>query len=280
MSLKLDAAVVILYHPEKCVIDNIDSYINSVKTLYIVDNSMREHTLLKKLKRYENVKIIHSGSNVGVAQGLNIALDQAYDEGLPWLMTFDQDTSFKEGDMDRFIINLKRIETKKVAIISPLHNEKFIQSNQKNTFVEQEYVMTSANVVNVPIAKQLGGYDTNLFIDEVDHEFCFRLKEKGYRVLQDTSIAVNHILGTPYKHRSKVTLYESSRLYYMIRNYLYLKNLYGTKQTLFFQRRDRYLCTFFIRQILYGKHRIKNVKFLFKGIIDYKKQKFGKLHDE
>ena len=280
MKLKFDAAVVILYHPTKSAIDNIGTYIDSVKTLFIVDNSIREHTHLERLENYSHVKILHSGSNVGIAQGLNIALDKAYSEGLSWLMTFDQDTSFKEGDMDRFIKNFKTIDNKNVAIISPLHNAKLIQYNQENTYVDKEYVMTSANLVNVPIAKQLGGYDENLFIDDVDHEFCFRLKEKGYRVLQDTSVAVNHVLGTPHKYRSKVKLYEASRLYYMVRNYFYLKDLYRTKQTLFFKKRDKYLLKFFLRQILYGKHRIQNIKFLFKGIMDYKKQKFGKLDHE
>lgn len=279
MNLKIDAAVVVLYHPEECVFENVSTYINHVNTLYVIDNSTSEHSLLNRLTAFNNVEILHSGSNLGVAKGLNIALEKASSEQMSWLMTFDQDTSYKANDIDIFIQSFNTLKNDKIAMVSPLHNHELIINNTEEPFVDKVYVMTSANIVNVSIAQKVGGYDEKLFIDEVDHEFCFRLKDNGYAILENTTIAVNHTLGTRYKDNSKIKLYDPIRLYYMMRNYLYLKEKYHSKQTLFFKKRDKYLLKFFANQILYGKQRFQNLKMIFKGIRDYKNHKYGKLID-
>lgn len=140
--------------------------------------------------------------------------------------------------------------------------------------------MTSANLVKVETAREVGGYDENLFIDEVDHAFCFRLKDSGYTILQNISIAVNHSLGTSYKYNAKVKLYDPVRLYYMCRNYLYLKDKYYPKYVSFFKIRDRYLFKFFFNQMIYGKQRVQNLKMILQGLKDYKNKKYGQFIDE
>ena len=280
MNLQIDAAVVILYHPTQSALDNIATYINNVKSLYVIDNSTTENSFLNQLSTFNNVKILHQGSNIGVAKGLNMALEKAYIENYTWMMTFDQDTSYQDKDIDMFMESLIALKDEKIVIVSPLHNKKFIIDNNENSFVEKDYVMTSANAVNVPMAREVGGYDENLFIDEVDHEFCFRLKENGYSILQNNSIAVNHSLGTSYKYNAKIKLYDPVRLYYMARNYLYLKRKYYTKFYSFFKTRDRYLFKFFLNQIIYGEQRLENIKMIFKGVKDYKNQKYGQFIDE
>ena len=90
MNLQIDAAVVILYHPTQSVLDNIATYIKNVKSLYVIDNSTTEHPFLNQLSTFSNVQILHQGSNIGVAKGLNMALEKAYVENHSWLMTFDR----------------------------------------------------------------------------------------------------------------------------------------------------------------------------------------------
>ena len=195
-------------------------------------------------------------------------------------MTLDQDTSFNDGDIDAFFESFYTLNDENIALVSPLHNKKFIINNNERTFIEKDYIMTSANIVNVAMAREVGGYDENLFIDEVDHEFCFRLKENAYTILQNISISVNHSLGTSYKYNAKIKLYDPVRLYYMSRNYLYVKRKYHIKFSSFFKIRDRYLFKFFLNQMIYGEQRFKNIKMIFKEIKDYKNQKYGYFIDE
>ena len=136
--------------------------------------------------------------------------------------------------------------------------------------------MTSGNILNVEKALSINGFDENLFIDEVDHEFCFRTTENRYTILQDYRIAINHTLGI--KTKKGITLYAPIRLYYMIRNYLYLKNKYYKVHRDFFEKRERYLLKFYIKQFIFSKERFKAIKMTYLGISDYKRNKFGRVN--
>lgn len=48
---------------------------------------------------------------------------------------------------------------------------------------EVKLAITSGSILNVTIAKQLGSFDENLFIDEVDSEFCYRAQKMDIRLL-------------------------------------------------------------------------------------------------
>ena len=262
-------AVVILYYPSSDIIHNIQSYIKPLHTLYIVCNSPISPTLYKQLLAIDKINIIHHSQNIGIAKALNLALQKASQDNQQWLLTLDQDSSFKDNDFTLFLSSFQNHKNQKnLAIFTPIHNKKFIKNRTKNT----SFVMTSGNIVNVAIALKIGGYDEKLFIDEVDHEFCFRLQKHHYIILQNHSIALKHHLGEIHtKGSKKVVLYPSIRLYFMTRNYLYLKHNYQNAQPLFFKQRDKYLFIFFLKQIYYGKKKLQNIKMIAKGLYHYKK---------
>ena len=56
-------------------------------------------------------------------------------------------------------------------------------------------LITSGSLINTSIFSEIGGYNEKLFIDEVDHEYCYRIKMLGYSVLQLENILLNHTLG-------------------------------------------------------------------------------------
>jgi len=273
------SAVVILYNPLPIVKYNILSYIDYIDCLYIIDNSYQYSTLLLSGFVSNKIKVLHYGSNIGISKALNIALKQAKEDNYKWLLTFDQDTYFiKKDDCLHFLSNIYMLDDTNIALISPLHNKKFI--NIIGTRYEQvDFVMTSANCINIDITMQIGGFDEKLFIDEVDHEFCLRLKRYKYIILKDNHIAVNHSLGISHKWFSKIKIYDSLRLYYMIRNYLYIRRIYKVYNIDFFKKRDRYLIKFFILQTSFSKNIFKDISYIIKGIKDYRSNKFGKLEN-
>lgn len=276
------AGVVILYHPNTDVFNNIKTYINSIDRLYIIDNT--EHgdhisTIEKELLSLKQCTLLHKGENLGIAKALNLALDHSLKENFTWLMTMDQDSAFEAKYLKKYLDDFKKLNKENVALVSAMHNPKFINDNFTNPFEEKEIVMTSANIVNINAALSVGGYDERLFIDEVDHSFCFALHLKKYIILENKTVYVKHMLGTPYMKNNKVKLYPPERLYYMIRNYLYIKERYKEGHQLFFKKRDMYLFTFFAKHFLYGKQKLKQLNMLLNGIKDYNKKRFGKLYE-
>ena len=273
------AGVVVLYHPKPSVWENIQSYLGSLDKLYIVNNSTEQSSLLQHLLASEQTQLLYSGENIGIAKALNLALKQAEEDNIEWLMTFDQDSAFERDDFSLFLNACEEVVHERVAIFSPLHQRRLQKPASSSPFSTQLYVMTSANRVNVAIAQEVGGYDENLFIDEVDHEFCFRLHMHHYRVFVHHTIAIKHTLGEKYRHRGReITLYDAKRLYYMSRNYLYIREKYYRYDKTFFKQRDRYLLRFFKNQLLYGKSRFQNLKSILYGYRDYRNRAFGKGH--
>ena len=276
------AAVVLLFHPSEEVLSHIESYREHVDRLYVIDNtdeadlsaSMRE-----KLLTLPHVTLIHQYENIGVAKALNLALNAAEKEGFTWLLTMDQDSWFDAKVLADYLAHFIVCEKDaSLGLFSPLHNAKFVDHSLKIPCTKVETVLSSGNLVSVKAALEAGGYDEALFIDEVDHAFCFSLQKHGYAVYMDHTVYVNHMLGTPFGTYGNIKLYASERLYYMLRNYLYLKENYADSFPEFFHKRDRYLVTFFMKQLLFGKERIKNISMLKKGYSDYKRGIYGKYH--
>jgi rhamnosyltransferase len=271
------AAVVVLYNTSLEVWENIKTYIAAVDKLYIIDNSEKNHSFFHKVHLDHKIEVLYAkGYNIGISEALNLALRKAKQSGYEWLMTMDQDSAFLDESIEILLHDFYKLDKQHTVVVSPLHNSKFIKINHETVFMEKEFVMTSANIVHVDKALHIGGYDENLFIDEVDHEFCFRIRRAGYSIFVHRTVAVKHALGTK---NNNITLYTPDRLYYMIRNYLYIRKKYLYEYAEFFTQRDAYLKVFFMRQILYGKHRFKNLKMLLKGFIDYSKGQFGKMNN-
>ncbi len=78
-------AVVVLYHPEESIIENIKTY-QQVRTIYAIDNSEEYNdNLLKKLKQFENLIYINNKGNQGIAHALNVGAKLAIENSADWL---------------------------------------------------------------------------------------------------------------------------------------------------------------------------------------------------
>lgn len=269
--------VVILYNPNyEEILKNISSYIKQLTKLYIISNSKIEKLFLDKINYlYKNIEFLKNDDfNIGIAKSLNIALEKAKENNYQWILTMDQDSFFENDDFNLFVNDFKNTNKKNLLIYSPIHNKKFIS----NKIIDVKFVMTSANILNIDKAIKINGFDENLFIDDVDHEFCFRASEKQYKIQQNTKIAINHSLGN--KLENNITIYPAQRLYYMSRNFLYLRNKYQYKQKDFLKKRKRYLIKFFIKHLFYSSERLRCLKMILLGIKDYKIGKLGKFKYE
>lgn len=274
--MSLIAAVIPIFNPHDSIIENIKSYAPYIDTLYIIYNSPVSIKIEKAISSLNNICILHQGDNIGVAKALNLALSKATHSNYYWLLTMDQDSSFEGNTFQSLLSSLHTISHSNLIIFSPIHNKKFIQINKASSLQEIPYVMTSGNLVNISLANKLNGYDENLFIDEVDHEFCFHARQRGFHIICDTSIALNHHLGKAHQTFSKIKLYPAIRLYYMTRNYLYLRKKYYQRECTFFKQRDRYLLKFLLKQIIFGEQKCTKLYRIYQGIKDYKQQHYGK----
>lgn len=279
------AGVVILFNPIVDVLQNILSYKDKVNKLYVIDNS--EQTNVTFQRSFENnleVSFIHDGKNEGISKRINQAAKQAIDDGFDWLLTMDQDSYFEKDGFNNYLLNLKEYNNlNDVAMVGIEHNEEKFATTE-GSFINTTLLITSGSIINLQIYKEIGGFDDNLFIDHVDHEYCLRATLRGFKIIKWNKSLLHHSIGEKSFHRSlknfklsERSLHSPLRLYYMVRNYLYLQSIYQKH----FEKELKLLRGSLFHEIknniLYNKRKAIIINYILKGFFDFKKGKMGKI---
>lgn len=274
--MKISGAVT-LYHPNEKVLKNIFTYLKFLNTLYVLDNSEEINPIIqKKLKSYPNVRYIAFHDNKGIAAAFNYVLESRINT--EWLLTMDQDSYFDSGMVKRYfdLINENKLHREKVAIYS-LNYTGLKYRRSSSTIVEVDDAITSGSVLNVKIAREIGAFDENLFIDEVDFDYCHRIKKCGYKIFLMPNITMHHTIGNPRTHRLLWKKYISGnhaplRKYYMVRNCYYMAHKFREKKWHYYFK----IIKIFIKVGLGEENKKNKFKFMIHGIQDAKRGIMGK----
>ena len=215
------AGVVVWYNPSDKDIKNIETYIDGVDKLYIVDNTEGKDNKDKVLKS-KKIEYIFQNENLGIAKALNLACEKAIDDNYKYILTMDQDSSFYNNDLEQMKDKKKKKDLSKIGIISPWHKTKLKVEKPKEKIDYPLDVMTSGNILNLEIYKELNGFKEFLFIDGVDIEYCLNLKKNNYKVMRINSIEMEHDLGDIFYRK----LFKKE---FMCDNHNYLRIYYKLK---------------------------------------------------
>lgn len=195
-------AVVVTYFPAAGLEELLCTIIPQVETLVVVDNTPNGDQLPKfaiLAQHAGHVRIVENRANLGIGAALNRGLEQARQSGCRWLLTLDQDTRCYP-DMVETLLRLDEACTPRPAVIGANY---FDAQNGRNKVptegegecLEQKTVITSGSLVDVGLAHAAGGFRADYFIDQVDHEFCLRMRAHGHRVVISRKPAMAHSVG-------------------------------------------------------------------------------------
>lgn len=275
------AGVVILFFPDEDFINRARTYSGFVKRLYIIDNTDTPHYSFET--RNDNIFYISNKENKGISKRLNQAAELALQEGFNWLLTMDQDSFFPEHMVSTYFNCIEQFPKKDDTAMFGVQfeNEETGKSCQSE---EVPHLITSGSVLNLSLFKTIGPFDEALFIDKVDHEYCFRARLKGFKIIMFNNIFLHHNLGKIKYGRSLKTLkitprvvHSPIRMYYILRNYFYLKKKYRGQFVEEFRELKKELRLRIKNNFLYGNNRFQLLTYLLKGYSDYKKNKMGKI---
>lgn len=225
------AGIITLYHPDKNVLSNIETFLNQLDILYVLDNTENPDVLTREMfSEIGKVEYKAFGGNMGIAYAMNYALKAV--KGYDFLLTMDQDSYFLPGMMAKYkqkVEEQEKINPQKAGVYSVNFDPRVdaVVPGCKKIDV----AITSGSMIPVDIATKIGGFDENLFIDEVDNEFCYRVKKNGYDILEFPSIILKHSLGHQTFHQILGFHYNTFnhnalRKYYMTRNRIYVLRKY------------------------------------------------------
>ncbi len=273
------AGIVTLYHPTDKDIKNIDTYLNDIDKLYIIDNT-EDKDNESRIPKSRKIEYHFKGENIGVATALNMGAEFAIKDGYSYLLTMDQDTTFKDGVMDKLKEAINKFDMKKVGIITPWHNTKVPLKEIDEEYDYPPTIITSGNILNLDIWKKIGGFKDDFFIDGVDIEYSLNLRKHGYQIVRVVKARVDHELGDiKYKKLFGKTYlcsnYPAIRRYYIMRNNHYIFDMYKDF--------DPNICWSLLEQkrnmksvLLFEKDKYRKIRNYFRGLRDYKKGIKGK----
>jgi rhamnosyltransferase len=277
------AAVVALYHPVADVLENIRTWSDQVEVTYAVDNSEPPaRDFAEQLASFRNVIYLPQTENQGIARALNIGAELAIKEGYNFLLTMDQDSMAAPDMVSCMIGCLEGVDRTRVAIISPFHVTKAEPKPKSHLFSQVILTaMTSGNLLNLEVYQVVGPFREDLFIDFVDHEFCLRLRENNYMVIQVNKALLLHNVGdirvySFFGLRLIATNHSALRRYYKTRNRFYVVRKYKkVSQRFYYENIVRFIKELLVIA-LFEKNKVDQYRMILKGFLDYRRSRFGK----
>lgn len=287
------AGVTVLYNPKKEVVRNIKSYMQELDILFLVDNSTEvDKLIIKKIKEIdEKIIYIPFDKNYGIARALNISIEKAKKLGYNWILTMDQDSYFNKEKLEKFVNFYKKNDYyRNIGIISAKHKTnvesiKFIEGITIDNELKQiQTTMTSGNILNIEAWEKIGRFKEELFIDYVDHEYCLRLIVNGYKVMERQDVYLEHSLGEIKKYKLgyfsfSATNHNYIRRYYITRNRFFVINLYKNEFKKFCKTEKIAFFKELLKILLVETDKIRKVRNIIKGIIDYKNENMGEYNE-
>lgn len=171
------------------------------------DDEITEEAITYVAKNY-NVYIFGDGKNRGLAFALNELMKVADDKGYDWMLTLDQDSVIPTNMINSYY---KYVDRKDLGIIAPQvidHRRRYMKiiKTPREEYVSD--VITSGSCTNINAWKRVGKFDSWLFIDLIDNEFCKRLRICGYKILKLNYLVLDQEFGKiKTKSPKKVAFY-------------------------------------------------------------------------
>jgi rhamnosyltransferase len=185
------------------------------------------------------VTIIWKSEIIGIGAALNLGAHMAIERGATWVLTLDDDSVIADGMVATLLAAYHALPEKDrnhIGLMMP--NEKtprgFAYPPDGPSRIHDDGGTTAGQMVKTSILPTVGFWNEDFFIDSVDGEFCFRVRQKGFKTILVPRTTIYTRPGHPVMRHffGKTVLvpnYAPYRYYFMTRNltYLYIRN-FGT----------------------------------------------------
>ena len=197
-------ALITLYNPDLNVYRNIIQISKQVDHVYLCDNSSE-----RNVWNFESNNITYlynKGENLGISLAYNKILTDEVKYSFrmeDYILFFDQDTYVPNDHVNKLVCEYENIcQNRKVGCLGPVFinevtGQKELPRIKKyindNTFLTKS-VITSSMLTKYKVLKEIDFFNSNLFLDFVDFDLCWRMMQKGYICcMSDVSIMCHSV---------------------------------------------------------------------------------------
>ena len=238
-------AVVVTYFPDSEFPARLAAIVREIPACTVVDNSATPtvRAQLAALCARLGCELIAQPDNTGLGNALNAGFAAHAARGAREVIAFDQDSTPLPG-FATALLNTRRA-VKQLGVIGANWQDQgrpgaasrhlrrsllppfFQRSLAKTDLFDVTCVITSGTLFDVALWRELGGFDTGLFLDLVDTDFCLRARAAGRAVGVSATARLAHRRGAkrPVRRLGRTwwpAFMPPLRLRYVARNRIHL----------------------------------------------------------
>lgn len=242
-------AIVVTYKPDITALLKLLGQLNKETDFIVIDNHSPEiNRLSESITVYSRCQnLFRLNANNGLAKALNLGIEWVVANKYHFAFLFDQDSGLCDLFVSRMInayhdANLyskKGIAAVGPRIINPqtmrqtpfklfnrlIFRSDRIYSDTSSHFIA-DFLITSGTLLVLNYLKEIGSMKESYFIDNVDLEWCFRAKFKGFDLIGTDEAVLYHAIGErsqdPLVRAGIVAQHNPARSYYSSRNRTHL----------------------------------------------------------
>lgn len=216
---------IVTYNPDiDRLKQNLETIMDQTDELLIIDNASENFSQIKTLAAG---KFIELEKNHGIAYALRRLMNFANKNGYDWVLTLDQDSVADRHLVEEYRKYMSDYIGAMTCLIRDRNYPEIEYENRGTEVADIDWCITSGCLMNVKAYGNTSGYDTKMFIDCVDIDICYSLKEAGYRVIRIPYEGLLHEIGKAKRlkvlgRKTQTFNHPAWRRYYVNRNTVYL----------------------------------------------------------
>jgi rhamnosyltransferase len=279
-------AVIVSFNPDAEFAEALRKISTLVDAIVLVDNA----SSIRQTYHTPNLHFIQNDTNLGLAAAQNQGIKKALALGAKWLLLLDDDS---EPEPDMIANMLAHANDPKIAILAPRVRDKHVGSFHK--FVVPKYgvffrrvmvnvgqvrtdvlsAIASGQLIRAELFEKIGFMRDAFFIDQIDNDFCLRVKCAGYNIAIVGDAVLNHSLGAKQEHQVMGKTITTSnhaafRRYFMYRNRTTLWFEYWLRIPAFVHYDMLAVCYDLFRIICFEENKLEKLKAIALGALRIK----------
>lgn len=279
-------AIIVTYNPDSDFANNLKLIKEIVSKVVIIDNGSTQVEIIEHiLENTKDIFLLKNNENKGIAQALNQGVEWAIIQKFDWVYTFDQDSKPSNKLLECHQKIIKNIECdERISLIGTKHTTNLLlnESEIDDGFDEVKVTITSGSLMSVAAYKEIGPFRDSFFIDAVDHEYCLRSIQKGFKIYETSAALMEHNIGNNSTHKFLIwnpmtSNHSLIRRYYMFRNNTIINKEYLFKEPKWVWSNIKTITRVSVYMTVFEKEKWKKLKVLIKGVFDGLLNKEGKL---
>jgi rhamnosyltransferase len=241
--MKQVCCIIVAYNHCKVSLTNLaTTCLEQKANVVVVNNGNADDLFLKST----NAIVLQLSKNEGIATAQNIGVQYARQTGATYLAFFDQDSLPSLDFLQLLQDTFESLESsgKRPAAVGPqIVDAKdgvvipFVQfgvwgvkkgrREEVHGAVPADFLIASGMLTSVERFHEIGKWESGLFIDNVDFEWCFRARAKGYRCYGVPEATLEHSIGDAARNvgigqKGRIAIHSPVRQYYIMRNRIHM----------------------------------------------------------